>query len=318
MTNDAVDHAAIATDAIDGALEQLTDRLRGMVVGMATGDALAVSVQYRRPGSFMPVSDFLGGGPYDLPRGAFSDDTAVGFILLDTLLEHQSFNADSFIHRLRLWADEGIGAATGVCAGISAATARLLRAPVGDLPAAGAHVCGLTDRAAREMLLKGWIIGVYFAFETESIEVECAKLCQLFQCDEPVTHLVNAMAQFAARWLQGEYPPALFETDPFVDIIGQGERLRAEGAEDDPRALWSILKQILTSRFSAKEQILMMVNRGGDADVHATLAAAMIGARVGLKGLPPEWVDSLVPQAMIQSMSLRLARGLLERLVRAA
>jgi ADP-ribosylglycohydrolase len=303
------------SDHIDHALEQLTDRLRGMVYAMAIGDALAVSVQYRRPGSFMPVSDFLGGGPYDLPRGAFSDDTAVAYIFLDTLLEHQSFNRESFVQRLRRWADDGIGSASGVCAGISAATARVMRAPT-QTEASGAGAYGVGERQARELLLKGWLLGVYFAFESEFIDEECQKLCDCFQCDSEVTQLVKAMALFAARWMQGEYPPALFETEPFVGYLQLGERIRSDGIEDDPRALWSVLKQIMTSSFSAKEQLLMIVNRGGDADIHATLAGAMIGARVGFKGLPQEWVSALMPQAMIQSMSFRLARGLLERLVR--
>src|SRR5580692_4374160 len=48
----------------------LRTRYLGALLGLATGDAVGAATQYRRPGRFTPVGDLLGGGPFDLPRGA--------------------------------------------------------------------------------------------------------------------------------------------------------------------------------------------------------------------------------------------------------
>ncbi len=38
--------------------------------------------------------------------------------------------------------------------------------------------------------------------------------------------------------------------------------------------------------------VLEVVNAGGDTDTHASIVGAMIGANVGIGGLPPEWVEA--------------------------
>src|SRR6266850_1696336 len=59
----------------------LRDRFLGALLGQAVGDAVAAATQFRRPGKFTPVGDMLGGGPFDLPRGGWSDDTAMALCL---------------------------------------------------------------------------------------------------------------------------------------------------------------------------------------------------------------------------------------------
>jgi hypothetical protein len=66
------------------AARNLRDRFLGALIGLAVGDALAAATQYKKPGTFAPVGDMLGGGPFDLPRGAWSDDTAMALCLADS------------------------------------------------------------------------------------------------------------------------------------------------------------------------------------------------------------------------------------------
>jgi len=40
------------------------------VLGLAVGDALGTTVEFKAPGTFAPVTDMVGGGPFDLPAGA--------------------------------------------------------------------------------------------------------------------------------------------------------------------------------------------------------------------------------------------------------
>ena len=38
------------------------DRFRGGLLGLATGDALGTTLEFKQPGTFPPVDDMLGGG----------------------------------------------------------------------------------------------------------------------------------------------------------------------------------------------------------------------------------------------------------------
>ncbi len=68
----------------------------------------------------------LGGGPFELPRGAWSDDTAMALCLAESLLEQDRFDARDQVERYRRWQQEGYLSATEQCVGITAGTARAL------------------------------------------------------------------------------------------------------------------------------------------------------------------------------------------------
>ncbi len=45
------------------------DRARGALLGLAAGDAVGTTVEFCRPGTFTPVTDMVGGGPFQLAAG---------------------------------------------------------------------------------------------------------------------------------------------------------------------------------------------------------------------------------------------------------
>ena len=105
------------------AARNLRDRFLGAFVGLAVGDALAAATQFRKAGTFTPVGDLLGGGPYDLPRGGWSDDTSMALCLAESLLESSGFDPRDQVDRYRQWQQQGHLSATGQCLGITAGTA---------------------------------------------------------------------------------------------------------------------------------------------------------------------------------------------------
>ena len=125
-SNLAIDDDPLLDPAALSAAQTLRDRFHGALVGLAVGDAVAAATQFRRPGTFTPVGDMLGGGPFDLPRGAWSDDTSMALCLADSLLECNGFDARDQMERYRRWQQEGYLAATGQCVGITASTARAI------------------------------------------------------------------------------------------------------------------------------------------------------------------------------------------------
>ncbi|HPF28456.1 MAG TPA: ADP-ribosylglycohydrolase family protein, partial [Steroidobacteraceae bacterium] len=126
------------TPAVLGAAQSLRERFLGSLLGLAVGDALAAATQFRKPGSFSVVGDLLGGGPFELPRGGWTDDTAMALVLADSLLESPGFDAHDQVRRYLRWQKEGYLSATGQCVGITASVSRALAtASYRRLPFAG-------------------------------------------------------------------------------------------------------------------------------------------------------------------------------------
>ena len=58
------------------------DRFQGALLGLAAGDALGTTVEFEARGSFPPVTDMTGGGPFDLKPGQWTDDTSMALCLV--------------------------------------------------------------------------------------------------------------------------------------------------------------------------------------------------------------------------------------------
>ena len=61
-----------------------------------------------------------------MPRGAWTDDTAMALLLAESLLVREGFDAHDQVQRFARWQREGYGSSTGQCVGISASVARAL------------------------------------------------------------------------------------------------------------------------------------------------------------------------------------------------
>ena len=57
------------------------DRFRGCLLGLAAGDALGTTLEFKPPGSFEPIVDMVGGGPFGLRPGQWTDDTSMALCL---------------------------------------------------------------------------------------------------------------------------------------------------------------------------------------------------------------------------------------------
>src|SRR5882672_736252 len=131
------------------AARAVRDRYQGAMLGLAVGDALGAAVQYRAPGSFTPLGDMLGGGPFEMPRGGWTDDTAMALCLAESLVECGDFDPSDQMARYRLWQREGHLSSTGQCVGITATVARAVAASQwSGKPFAGSHDPARLDKDA--------------------------------------------------------------------------------------------------------------------------------------------------------------------------
>ena len=65
---------------------QIRDRAIGALLGLAIGDAIGTTLEFSVRDSRPPLTDMIGGGPFRLQPGEWTDDTAMALCLADSLL----------------------------------------------------------------------------------------------------------------------------------------------------------------------------------------------------------------------------------------
>ena len=93
----------------------LRDRYRVALLGLAVGDALGTTLEFRAPGTFKPITDMIGGGPFGLQPGQWTDDTAMALCLAESLIEKRGFDPKDQMDRYCRWWKEGYLSSTGTC-----------------------------------------------------------------------------------------------------------------------------------------------------------------------------------------------------------
>jgi ADP-ribosyl-[dinitrogen reductase] hydrolase len=304
----------------------LRDRCLGSLLGLAIGDALGASVQYRKPGTFTPLGDLLGGGPLELPRGAWSDDTAIALCLAESLLECKGFDAADQMLRYQRWQSEGYLSSTGQCIGITAAVAlALATARWSGKPYAGSHD---PTRLDKEAITRVAPVALYFMGQPAAAIEQAAQAARtthqspivLDACRYVAALLLGALRGvhkqelLAAAYARGENMRTLrcqpvlavaagsFRTKSPPQIEGGGTVINALEA-----ALWALYR---SSNF--REGALLAVNLGLDADVTGALYGQLAGALYGVNGIPSAWRKTLLKHSLIEDFADRLLAQALE------
>src|SRR5688500_928565 len=117
------------------------DRVRGAPLGLAAGDALGTTLEFQRPGTFTPIDEMVGGGPFVLEPGQWTDDTSMALCLAESLLECNGFDPVDQLRRYVRWYREGHHSSTGRCFDIGST----VRAALQRFEETGEPWCGSTD-----------------------------------------------------------------------------------------------------------------------------------------------------------------------------
>jgi ADP-ribosyl-[dinitrogen reductase] hydrolase len=96
----------------------LADRLyrgRGCLLGLAVGDALGATLEFSPRDSTTRHTEMMGGGPFGLRPGEWTDDTATALALAESLLERGVLDEFDLMTRFVAWRDTGTYSYTGEC-----------------------------------------------------------------------------------------------------------------------------------------------------------------------------------------------------------
>lgn len=102
------------------------DKAQGALIGLAIGDALGTTLEFSsRQRAQTAQIEMVGGGPFSLPPGYWTDDTSMALCLADSLIE-KGFNTKDQMDRYVQWYDNGYRSSTDKCFDIGRTTLRSL------------------------------------------------------------------------------------------------------------------------------------------------------------------------------------------------
>jgi ADP-ribosylglycohydrolase len=314
----------------------LRERYQGAMQGLACGDAMGATLQFRQVGQFTPIADLLSGGHWQLPRGAWTDDTSMALCLAESLLECDGADIEDQRSRYRRWQREGYRSSTGSCIGITAAVAAALQdgAAGAAVPhiGGGAGAAGVAGAGGVQPLTRVGIAALFSAAAPDramqlglaAVELTDAaprlKTAARYYVCFMIAALRGAVrdtltAEARAFWaneliasldaLDRSREPSDFET--FVQGAEGAAAAPASGAaSDDPVAVLQRIVGAVLAAAGFREGLLAIVNQGGDSDVHGALYGQLAGALYGSPGIPRAWTSALLRREVLSDMADRL------------
>lgn len=282
----------------------LRDRVRGMMLGLAAGDALGHAV-------------------HGLPSGAWADKTAMALCLADSLVAMGGPDPAGQVEHYREWQRAGHWSSTGTCVGISPATTRALAAAQwSGNPYSGSHDPAHAD--SEPLARFGPVVAWFHATPRAAIDaaVNAARVTH----QAPLTlDAVRFLAALLAGALAGADKEALlapdFSPEPGAwspDALRSPVRELASGAWRGRRprrllrgkfAAVAALESALTAFAGGSDlaQCLQAAaSRPGDAQTAAAIVGQIAGAYYGASSIPASTLAGLARAAEIEALADRL------------
>jgi len=290
------------------------DRYRGCLLGLACGDAVGTTVEFSARGTFAPVTDMAGGGPFGLVAGQWTDDTSMALCLATSLVHCRGTELRDQMGRYVNWWQWGYLSATGECFDIGMTVrAALNRFLVTQYPVAGS-----TDpcTAGNGSLMRLAPVAMWFAPDIEAVRHNARLSSSTTHGAAEAVDCCELYAELLVRALQGAPRDALLSapaptgSSARVREIADGgyptkarEQITGSGycVDSLEAALWCFAT---TDSFEAA--VLAAANLGDDADTTAAIVGQIAGAHYGIDAIPAHWVAKLAMREEIDELAQAL------------
>ncbi len=288
----------------------IRDRYRGALLGLACGDAVGTTVEFSPRGSFTPLTDMVGGGPFGLEAGQWTDDTSMAMCLAESLVRCGGFDARDQMNRYVNWYQHGYWSSTGTCFDIGNATRGALNnylttgeplAGNDDPGSAGnGSIMRLAPVVLRYLDAPDMLEMAVLSSRTTHAAAECLDACRLF-------------ATLLARALDGQSKEEVLNLGT-VSVCSEGLRGIAEGSylsksRDQIQGTGYVVHSLeaalwcFATTHTFADAVLAAANLGDDADTTAAVVGQVAGAFYGASGLPAHWLERLHQRADIEQLA---------------
>jgi ADP-ribosyl-[dinitrogen reductase] hydrolase len=298
----------------------LKDRYRGVLLGLACGDALGGPVEFKSRDEIAELypdglRDFVGGGWLSLAPGEVTDDTQMTLALAQSLAEHATLDMQDVAARFLEWFrsnPKDVGLTT------RAALQALDRGVAWDV--AGTKVNGYAAGHAggNGAVMRCAPVSLRYRNDSAGLVQAARDTARITHADPRCQWAAVAINQLLAALLDGGDPAAAIESiTGGIEESETREALRkAPGLERAQvrsggfvldtmqAAVWSLLQHD-----NLEASIEDAVSLGADTDTTGAVTGALAGARYGASAIPERWLSLLQHRDEL----IDLADRLLER-----
>jgi ADP-ribosyl-[dinitrogen reductase] hydrolase len=280
--------------------ETIRNRALGAFIGLAVGDALGTTLEFEARDAKAPVYDMVGGGPFDLLPGEWTDDTSMALCLADSLIACGGLNERDLMERFGRWYQAGENSCTGGCFDIGVTT----RDALDHFRRTDDPLAGPTDvrTAGNGSIMRLAPVVLRYWKDPERLrDVSRRQSYTTHGADEAVD-ACDALATVLASLIAGKplrdvlsasYGPFCLGVQTVMDGSYRGKArsaIRSSGyvIHTLEAALWCVSE---TTTF--RDAVLLAVNLGDDADTVGAVTGQIAGAAYGVSAVPEEWFNRL-------------------------
>lgn len=292
----------------------IRERYLGCLLGLACGDAVGTTLEFCRKDTYEPISGMVGGGPFNLEPGQWTDDTSMALCLAHSLVYKNGFDAIDQMNRYCNWWQYGYMSSTGDCFDIGATVQAALNCYLKDKNPYAGSVDPFSSGNGSLMRLAP--IPLFYYPEVNSAIEYAGKSSRTTHGSEECIDSCKYFASIICVALNGEEKNKLLESSVYwpttyklKEIVNSDflsisrENIHGTGyvIQSIEAALWCFFT---TNTF--EEAILMAANLGDDADTTAAICGQLAGAHYGVRDIPERWLNNLSMRNEIESLAIKL------------
>lgn len=308
--------AEVGLGSVEPGPATLRDRARGALLGLAVGDALGATLEFKPPGTFEPIADMVGGGPWRLRPGEWTDDTSMALCLAESLIERGGFDPRDQMERYVRWYRHGHLSSTGECFDIGGTTVRALR----HFEQTGEPYAGPEDpyTAGNGSIMRLAPVPIFY-FGRNDPRAAVERAGDSSRTTHGAAACIDAcryLAVLMVRALRGAPKEEVLDPPP-VEFLTPEVRAVAEGSfkrrnPPDIRGTGYVVESLEAALWAFyhgedfREGCLLAVNLGDDADTTGAVYGQLAGAYYGVEGIPASWRERVVMKDLIVGYADRL------------
>lgn len=298
------------------------DTARGVLLGLACGDALGRPVEFSSPtaisAEYGHLDEMVGHGTWNQPAGTITDDTDQALCIARSVVAEGGFEPADVAARLVEWYESDPFDVGGM-------TARSLRR-LQDSDAwdeAGQRVWEASaegQNAGNGSVMRCPPLAVPYATDRDRLAEVSGQSSQITHADPRCT-AGSVILNLTIAGLLGDADSPVDDPAPTLrdaldavddappELVDALEPIAAGGRPSSlgtsgyvVHSLQTALHDALTA-VSARDAIVVAVNRGGDADTIGAIAGAVAGARFGASALPDRWLRAIDEREELEALA---------------
>jgi ADP-ribosyl-[dinitrogen reductase] hydrolase len=237
----------------------------------------------------------VGGGPFQLNPGEWTDDTSMALCLGQSLRERGRFDPRDVMDKFVAWWSEGYMSHNDQCFDIGSTTSHALAKyrhtgnPYAGNPSEHASGNGGIMRLAP--------VVIWYRDSPDVCMTMAEDSSRLTHCSQACLVAARALATAILHAFLGDTKEEMLKSFR-SDTRGQGTGYVVDALQS------AVMCFRETDNF--EDAILMATNLGNDADTTAAITGQLAGAYYGVQGIPEAWLERLAWRDRIDEMAIAL------------